>query len=100
MSNNPTAAQRKVFEQQVELGCIACYLDGVYTQPCIHHGKENGGYRNHDFTLPLCPPHHQHEYAINGVPNRHKNPIEFRERYGTDRELHILTMRIIGGDYE
>jgi hypothetical protein len=34
--------------------------------------------------------------AVPGVLNRHKNPIEFAARYGSDDELHHLTKKLLG----
>lgn len=82
----PTAKQKKYFAKVAEIGCIACMLDGIYT-PCeIHHGKKYG-YRDHDYVYGLCPAHHKMTAMIKGVVNRHGNPIEFAEMYGTDEDL-------------
>ena len=52
----------------------------------ISHAHDHG-YRDHDKVWPSCEAHHLYQHAVKGVPNRHKNPIEFRERYGTDAYL-------------
>lgn len=95
--NNPTAAQRRMWSQVAEIGCMACLQDGYHTQPEIHHVMELGGYRNHSKVFGLCPPHHKYTSAVPGILNRHKNPIEFAERFGTDQELHQKCMELIKG---
>lgn len=97
MSNNPTTKQRRMWSKVAAIGCMACLQDGIYTPCSIHHLKEYG-YRNHDKVFGLCPTHHQHEFTVPGIPNRHKTPIEFTERYGTDQELFEKCMAIIQGE--
>lgn len=85
--SNPTAKQRKTWNKIAEIGCLPCKMDGFEGTPAgISHAHDHG-YRDHDKVWPSCESHHLYQHAIKGVPNRHKNPIEFRERYGTDAEL-------------
>lgn len=80
-----------------ELGCIACRIDGKGYVPCSeHHLKDGSCYRDNMKTFGICLAHHQIEFAVPGVPNRHKNAKEFAEVYGTDQELLEYTNRIIG----
>lgn len=96
MNNNPTAAQQRRHGKVAALGCLACAEDGHPGTPAqVHHCKEHG-YRNHDKVAPLCPPHHGIVDSVPGVINRHKNPVEFRGRYGTDEDLHIKTCILLG----
>lgn len=96
MSNNPTAEQRRRWSRICEHGCLACMIDGNPGTPGeIHHCKEHGR-RMHSRTVCLCPPHHKPTSAIKGVLNRHLNPIEFRDRYGSDVELHKKTCELLG----
>lgn len=92
----PTAAQKRRFDQVVRIGCMACLCDGFHTEPEIHHGGKHG-YRDHDFTFGLCPVHHKPTSAKPGIPNRHANPIEFKQRYGTDEELFEQCQQILRG---
>jgi hypothetical protein len=71
-------------------------LDGVHTEPEIHHVK-GYGYRKHDDVYPLCPSHHRQTAAAPGVYNRHGNPIEFAQQYGTDDELLIHCRSLVEG---
>ena len=89
-----TAAQKRLAAKVCELGCMACRQDGFHTEPSCHHLKEYGN-RNHDRIFGLCPAHHQGDQAVTGVPGRHLNPIEFRERYGTDQALFEECMSLI-----
>jgi len=98
MSNNPTAAQRKVWGRIAEAGCMACLQNDYHTQPEIHHIMELGGYRNHDKVFGLCPPHHKMTSAVPGVPNRHRDKLEFAAEFGTDQELFEECMAIIQGE--
>jgi hypothetical protein len=96
MSNNSTAADRARFSRIASLGCIACWQDGNYGTPGeIHHCKKHG-YRDHKRVVCICPTHHKMTSAVPGVLNRHKNPIEFAARYGSDDELHHLTKKLLG----
>ena len=84
---NTTSKQRKRWGKIVSLGCLPCILDGIDGTPAgISHAHDHG-YRNHDRVWGSCPEHHLYQHAVDGTPNRHKNPVEFRERYGTDSEL-------------
>ena len=96
MSNNATVAQRRRMARVAELGCIACRHDGYFGTPAeIHHCKDHG-YRNHKKVCSLCPVHHKPTSSIPGILNRHLNPIEFAEKYGTDEELHRKTCALLG----
>jgi len=95
MSKPPTAAQKRIWGLVFEVGCMACRQDGNFSFPQIHHVKEYGK-RNHGKVFGICPPHHSPVCAVPGVPNRHLNPIEFREKYGTDQELFEKCQKLIG----
>lgn len=96
MINNATAAQRSRFNRISEWGCIACREDGFFGTPGeIHHCKRHGK-RDHNRVALICPVHHKMTAAMPGILNRHRDPIEFAERYGSDDELHELTCRLLG----
>ena len=93
-----TAADRARWQRVVKLGCLACRQDfgpdADLGPACIHHCRHNCGLgqRKHDQVAPLCPTHHQH-----GPVSRHgEGAREFREKYGSDRELHEQTERLLG----
>ena len=88
MSNQPTAADKRRFSKLVEVGCVACKLEGmVYTYPQIHHARIGTSRRDHQRTFGVCGIHHLATSAVPGIPNRHGSPKDFRETYGTDDEL-------------
>lgn len=93
---NPTRAQKRIWAKMIELGCLPCLLDGIHGSPATISHVHEPGYRQHDLTYPACPIHHLYDHAVQGTPNRHRNPIEFQERYGTDRELCQKAMILIG----
>lgn len=96
MSKNPTATQKRLWAKMREFGCLACYLDEVLepTYPSIHHWRKHG-VTDHNHVFPICPPHHQHQFAIPGTPNREKNPKEFEALYGSDSDLYYLMMDLL-----
>ena len=81
------------FFKLVDMGCIACKIDGFgYTVPEIHHLRDGQGMgqRAPDTdTIPLCAPHHRGMglKMNSGIPGLHSHPKKFRERYGSEREL-------------
>ena len=80
-SKTPTKAEaRRMGILKMDVGCIACRLDGRgYEPPDIHHLLN--GYRiGHSATIPLCRRHHD---AV-------KSP-EFKKAYGSDHELLEMT---------
>jgi hypothetical protein len=90
-----TAEQKRRFTKATELGCLPCLLDGHSGTPAgISHCHDHG-YRDHDRFWPSCEIHHLYQHAVAGIPNRHKNPIEFAKSYGTDHELHLMTIRML-----
>ena len=94
--SRPTAAQKRFWGRVVELGCLACLQEGKHTKPEIHHVKDFGK-NNHSFVYGLCPIHHRPTAGVTGIPNRHGNPKEFAEIYGTDSELYIKCMSRLAG---
>lgn len=94
----PTAKQRRTWNKIAALGCLPCLLDGISgTEATISH-SHGYGYRDHDKVYPACPVHHLEQHAVDGIPNRHKNPIEFREKYGTDDLLVEIALKLIKED--
>ena len=96
MSNNPTAAQKRNMCVVVQMGCIACRLDGIYDTPAEFHHCGKHGNRDHDKGYPLCPGHHRPTAGITGIPNRHGNPKRFAIKYGTDDELFAMSEKLKG----
>jgi hypothetical protein len=92
--SRPTAAQQRLWGKVVALGCMACHKEGVFSFPEIHHVKDYGKNDN-SRVYGLCSAHHRPTAAIKGVFNRHGNPIEFAEKYGTDKDLFEYCMKMI-----
>lgn len=94
---SPTTKQVKRWKRLVELGCVACALDGVLGVPGdIHHLLSGGKRISHDHTVCLSPWHHrgilppgrkaedfEHEHG----PSLALKPKAFRRRYGDEEEL-------------
>jgi hypothetical protein len=95
MSKTPTAQQKRMWGMVFSNGCMACQKDGRFSFPEIHHFRLYG-YRDHSKVFGLCPIHHKEVCAVPGIPNRHLNPVEFCQKYGTDEELFTLCMEQIG----
>jgi hypothetical protein len=94
--NNPTAKQRSDWDKIAAVGCIPCLLDGFPETPAtISHAHDHGN-KDHDRVYGACPAHHLYQNAVEGIPNRHKNPIEFKQRYGSDSELVDIARREAG----
>lgn len=87
---NPTRADKERWSRIVELGCVACILDGnLGVPPDIHHILSGGRRIGHRATVGLCPWHHRGvgEYTETHGPSLARNPKLFEERYGTGPEL-------------
>jgi hypothetical protein len=92
--SKPTAKQRRFFSKVVEVGCMACRQESTFSFPEIHHVKDYG--RNDNSKVyGLCSIHHRPTAGVTGIPNRHGNPKEFAEKYGTDQELFSECMNLI-----
>lgn len=94
----------KRFAILVDIGCIACVLDGRHgTPPDIHHLVEGRKRLGDDHTIPLCPWHHRGVPCGSSAketeevlgPSLARNKREFVERYGTERELLEMVNEII-----
>lgn len=72
-----------------QLGCIACWIDGLYSPAEIHHLLEGGRRIGHKYVLPLCFPHHRGGFDGAGASavSRHPYKARFESKYGTEQEL-------------
>lgn len=84
----PTKAEREWMAWVTEFGCIACYIDGNYGEPCaVHHIVSGNRRMGHLFSIGLCDPgHHQNGWS-RGMISRHPWKALFEEKYGTEMEL-------------
>jgi hypothetical protein len=82
-----TKEEKRWMNDLVEVGCIVCRLNGVYSPPDIHHVLRAGKRQSHLFTIPLCPIHHRSGNNNEIATSRHPYKREFERRYGTENEL-------------
>jgi hypothetical protein len=96
---NPKAREKR-FARLKFMGCIACWMDGVMAGAEIHHlnlgGKAGQKRRGDEYTIPLCPWHHQGRVECGHTatsmrevrgPSLARQSREFRAKYGTDDEI-------------
>lgn len=92
-----TKDEKKWFSQLVDLGCIVCHLNGIYSPPDIHHVLKAGRRQSHLDTIPLCPTHHRLGVNNEDAVSRHPFKREFEKRYGTEDELLERTRKAVYG---
>ena len=95
--DNMTKKER--FSRIAELGCIVCkQFYFVFSQCTVHHlvgltfrclGKK----AKWEYTIGLCPGHHQ--YGTKVHPAIHTHPEEFERRFGTQGYLLKLTNELL-----
>jgi hypothetical protein len=86
----PNKENQRRFEIIVELGCIICKRNGVYTPPQIHHIDGCKNQEKHAKTIGLCYFHHMADQQNPPNPaytSRHPNKAAFERRYGTEETL-------------
>ena len=81
----------------VQVGCIACFIDGQPSRPtAVHHMLRGGVRMGHLFSFGLCDPgHHQGGQPL-GLISRHPWRAQFERRYGTELELPAMLKRELG----
>lgn len=114
-SKSLTVADLQRFDNLVDLGCIACILDGKLEpfkidsgyRPQVHHMDGWVKPDCHKKTVPLCYWHHKGEsepfstksasllFAEMG-PSYHKHKRLFRITYGSDAELIETVNKYLG----
>lgn len=95
-TGKPTATDVERFELLRQIGCIACYLEGLRGIACgrteIHHLLSGNRRRGHRFTVPLGAWHHRGvtdrltsaDMTATFGPSLANGSKPFRERYGSD----------------
>jgi len=81
----PNKETKEHYKKLVELGCVVCLRNGIYTAPCIHHLTGAGmGLRSDSLTqvIPLCHTHHQGSEGIH-----HLGVRTWEKKYGTQESL-------------
>ena len=103
------AVQRR-FSLFPEIGCIACRHAGfLNNQTQVHHlnfdGKAGQKRRGDEFSVPLCPWHHQgltpdgmntRQMRVELGPSLALHSREFRAVFGSDDWLLAETNRLLG----
>ena len=78
-------------------GCWCCHIDYHATVPAeAHHprvGQGTGTKADDRDAIPLCPRHHKEKHPDS--LSIHRNPIEFRKRYGTETEIRDAVAEIM-----
>ena len=93
---NPTAAEKRFHNEIVQLGCIACWLDGNHNPvTSIHHMEGRTKPGAHMQVLPLCAGHHQDGTGIPGLIAVHPWKRRFEDKYGTQEELLELCHELL-----
>lgn len=94
----PTVAEAKRWDDFRLSGCIACWMLGYPETPYdVQHFLSGGVRRGHGATAPICPAHHR---GVGFSPEWHfasiaTNYPRFRQIFGSDDELIVLTDRVI-----
>jgi hypothetical protein len=94
----PTKAERELHSRMAALGCVACRIDGHFTElVSIHHIDGRTKPDAHKKVLPLCGPHHQHDDTDPaGRIGVHPYKARFEKQYGTQQELLGLCLEWLG----
>jgi hypothetical protein len=91
-------AREHRFRRLKEMGCAACFREGIQDVPAEIHHLNGGGHagqkrRGDEFTVPLCIWHHRGVLSQNVMwaqppgPSLARHSREFRQRYGRDDAL-------------
>lgn len=91
----PTKAEQRRFDAMLQIGCVACLLNGhPFTPGEIHHLLSGGRRIGHSATACLCAGHHRGvfegryaDWSRDNGPSLAKEPRKFRETFGSDSEL-------------
>lgn len=86
----PTKAERERIERMKMLGCICCYMFGLWVHPEVHHIVVGNKRLGHWYTIPLCPGHHRGAWGVLYAGQRialSDGSKRFTEAFGTEREL-------------
>ena len=80
------------YQKLVDLGCICCRQNGIYSPPSIHHtaGRTKDGNQK---TIPLCGAHHQ--TGGYGVAFHATGRKTWEAKFGTEESLLEQTNLLI-----
>lgn len=87
-----TAEEKALWDRLAQLGCVACYKDGIFNpHVSIHHVEGRTKPDCHKKVLPLCAGHHQdgagNDKSLIAV---HPYKARFEAKYGTQEYLMRL----------
>ena len=81
--------EKEYLDKLATLGCYCCRTEGIESPAMIHHIREGMGMGQRaphiGGTIPLCYAHHQS--GENGALAFHRSPKEWRERYGSEKDI-------------
>lgn len=81
--------EKEYLDKLATLGCYCCRTEGIESPAMIHHIREGMGMGQRaphiGGTIPLCYAHHQS--GENGALAFHRSPKEWRDRYGSEKEI-------------
>lgn len=83
-----TNQERAWLDDIVEMGCIVCKQDWIYSPAEVHHILKSGRRQTHMETIPLCYVHHRGGMNNEIAVSRHPHKRAFEKRYGTEAELY------------
>lgn len=94
---SPTAQEKKYMDMVCDHGCLVCrdLMGYGYSPCCPHHTDGKTKPEAHFKIIGLCGNHHQN--GGEGVAI-HFNKYQFEQNYGTEQDLLILQMRVLGVD--
>lgn len=81
--------EKEYLDKLATLGCYCCRTEGIESPAMIHHIREGMGMGQRaphiGGTIPLCYAHHQS--GENGALAFHRSPKEWRDRYGSEKDI-------------
>ncbi len=92
----PNQEDQRRFDLLKEIGCLPCSLWGYFSWAEVHHLLSGNVRRGHQYTVPLCPWHHQGKVDAGGSIRRMATLLgpslaleskRFHEIFGSDGEL-------------
>lgn len=94
---SPSAAQKRFHDALcMNVGCVACRLDGVGNfNVSVHHMDGRTKPDAHWLVLPLCAGHHQDGTGAPGLIAVHPWKARFESEYGRQRDLLIAAIEIL-----
>ena len=95
-TKQPNADERRHMERVQQLGCLACWIEGIVAPAEIHHVTDGSRRLGHRYVIPLCSWHHRGQSETGMRPSDAESlfgpslahdKASFTRHYGTEREL-------------